>query len=185
MLPSSIVLVPLASALSLAALYSLVRVLTQGFWAARIENLLTATMCMALVAAALGWDPVPAMPLVWIFAAAALWFVLQAILHRQHWLRSTELGSGGCLYRGAMMGLTLWIIASSPGGGDGTSAHGLGYILTHLIGAIVLAFTAAGWLLATFAVPRQDTTTVPVRRVRGIHESLMAAGIAMTLFAMI
>ncbi len=71
-------------------------------------------MCMALVVAALGWDPVAAMPLVWIFAAAALWFVRQAVLDRQPWLLSFELGLGGCLYRGGMMGLPVWIIATSP-----------------------------------------------------------------------
>ncbi|WP_427018574.1 DUF5134 domain-containing protein [Pseudarthrobacter sp. P1] len=175
----------LAATLLVAAAWSLGRALAQGPWVARTNHLLAALMGVVLAGLPLGWTLGPGLLPLGVFTAAALWFVLQAMLHRQPWLAGTGLGVAGGVYRAAMMAATVWILAAAPGGASGGSVHELGAILTHLAGSIVLAFAGVGWLLAAFSASRGDANAAGVPRSRGVHEALMAVGLALSLFALV
>lgn len=185
MQPAPLLLVPLVAVLSVSTILSLVRAVMQGPWASRINNVLTALMAAALVAGAMGWSPFPAALPITVFAWAALWFVLQLLLNRRKWSAGTGLGVAGNIYRAAMMAATVWIVAASWSGPGSAAGQLLGSMLTHLIGALAFAFAGAGWLLAAFATPQSGPGDAAVPRTRGIHEALMAAGLALSLFAMV
>lgn len=182
MLPVPFVAIALVCAFGLTAVYSLTRALLRGTWVARINHLLTALMCAALAADAAGWTPGPEPVLIWLFFAVALWFMLQAVLQQQPWVVGAGIGVAGCVYRAALMAVALWILVA---GHPGNSGRDLTSILTYVMGAIALAFTCIGWLLATFAAPQRDTSATAVPRVKGIHEALIAAGMALALFAIV
>jgi hypothetical protein len=174
--------VPPVLALSLAAAYSVAGMLGRKGRPQRANHLFTALMCAALGTMGLRASAGTVAPLIWAVGAGALWFIVQAARQRTPNLQNSDSSRGFCLYRGALMGLCVWILITFFSGAGPGRLQDLGFVLSHLIAAIILTFAAAAWLLATFAMPREGMNRSTVPRLRGIHEALMAISIAALVF---
>lgn len=185
MLRNPFILVSLTTILSLVVLHCLVAAVRAPSPAARVNQLLTAVLGLGLLLVPAGWNTAATVPLLVVLTAAVVWFAVQAALHRRSRFWAAGWSVGGCLYRAVGVVIGMWILTSSRSAAAGQQQnHQLGSILGALIGAVVMTLMCAGWLLATFAAPKEDTSAKPVQRLKGLHEALLAAGLALTLFAL-
>lgn len=115
-----------------------------------------------------------------ILAAVFLWFLWRTTLGSSP--KGTDQGSGrgASGYHAVLTLAAAWIafVLSNRFGGGPDEA--LGAILQHMIVAVVLALGAAGWLLATFAVAKDDKASV--KPTIGLEETLAALTVAMCFF---
>ncbi len=171
-----------AVAFLLSALNSVAAMVRPNAWAARINQLLTALMAVALALAALHLMPGGAETAVGAtLLVAAVWFLLQGLPRRPEW--ASHQHRAWLIYRAIQLALSFWIVtAAAPGAGKpGPPVHLLGSILLSVYGGVLLVIAAVIWLLATFATPRQDTSARPVAKPQGLAEALIAGGLATVL----
>ncbi len=173
-----------AVAFLLSALNSVAGMVRLHSWPARINQLLTALMALALATVALHLMPGGAETAVGaILLLAAAWFLLQCLPRRPEWARHQH--RAWLIYRAIQLALSCWIVTASAlgAGKPGPPVHLLGSILLSVYGGVLLVIAAVIWLLATFATPRRDTSARPVAKPQGLAEALIAGGLASLLIA--
>ncbi|MCY0905220.1 hypothetical protein [Arthrobacter sp. H14-L1] len=171
-----------AVAFLLSALHSVASMVPPHPWAARINQLLTALMALALALVALHLMPGGVETAAGsIMLVAAAWFLMQVLPRRPQWANHQH--RAWLIYRAVQLALSFWILTSAaPGPGNpGPATHLLGSILLSVYGAVLLVIAAVIWLLASFATPRQDTSARPVAKPQGLAEALIAGGLAAVL----
>ena len=168
MFSSSFVVSALAVLFGAAAILGLGEVVLATGRAARADASAAAALAAVMAAVGLGWAQLGAVLLLVVLGVVFLWFACRLALY------SAALTS--------VAGLVTFL--ASRGGGSVTEhpSHELGAILVLVMGAILMVFVAAGWLLGTFAMPKEGSGK-PVPRLRGIRQALLAAGLAVALYA--
>ncbi|GAC1371979.1 MAG: hypothetical protein NVS2B15_20570 [Pseudarthrobacter sp.] len=136
--------------------------------AARADAAAAAALAAVMAAVGLGWAPLGAVLLLVVLGVVFLWFAGRLAIY----------SAAQALVAG------LVTILAGRGGGSVTEhpSHELSAILVLVMGAILMVFAAAGWLLGTFAMPKEGSAK-PVPRLRGIRQALLAAGLAVALYA--
>lgn len=139
--------------------------------AARADAAAAAALAAVMAAVGLGWAPLGAVLLLVVLVVLGvvfLWFAGRLAIYSA----AVTLVAG------------LVTILAGRGGGSVTEhpSHELSAILVLVMGAILMVFAAAGWLLGTFAMPKEGSAK-PVPRLRGIRQALLAAGLAIALYA--
>ncbi|WP_334173766.1 hypothetical protein [Sinomonas sp.] len=132
-------------------------------------------------ATALGWARSAPALLGTALAAVLLWSIASAALDRRH----RRPGAAAAAYRAVLALLAAWVLSSAARAGTspaGHPAHQLGVIVLDLLAAVLMTIAAAGWLLAAFAMPAESTSK-PVPRLTGTTEALLAAALAVALYA--
>ncbi len=149
---------------------------------ARMDSVAAVALALAMTAVGLGWAPIAAGQLEMTLALVLAWFVASIGFRAR-----AQAGRGRlrALYGAVVTLLAVCVLFSAArGGGSATDhpVHQLAAVLGYAIGCLVMVFAATGWLLATFAhPPRNSQNALP--RLTGIREALMAAGLAVALYA--
>lgn len=150
--------------------------------AARVDAAAAGILAAAMAAVGLGWAPLGVVPLGAAIGVAFLVFVVRIVYQGP---RTRGAGRWSAIYGAAVAALSGWVLLSaSSGAGSVTEhpAHELGTILADIMGALLMFFAATGWLLGTFAMPAESKSHA-VPRLKGVREALMAAGLAVALYA--
>lgn len=150
--------------------------------AARIDAAAAGILAAAMAAVGLGWAPLGVVPL---GAAIGLVFLLSVvrIVYKSPGTAGTARWSA--IYGAAVAALSGWVLLSASSGAGSVwdhPGHQLGIILADIMSAILMLFAATGWLLGTFAMPAESKSHA-VPRLKGVREALMAAGLAVALYA--
>jgi hypothetical protein len=136
--------------------------------AARADAAAAAVLAAVMAAVGLGWAPMDAVLLLVVLGVLFLWFAGRLAIY------SAALT--------LVAGLVTFLAARGGGSVTEHPSHELGAILVLVMGAILMVFVAAGWLLAAFAMPKEGSAK-PVPRLRGTRQALLAAGLALALYA--
>ncbi|GAB3566362.1 hypothetical protein GCM10027405_25320 [Arthrobacter alkaliphilus] len=150
--------------------------------AARVDAAAAGILAAAMAAVGLGWAPLGVVPLGAAIGLAFLLFVVGIVYQGP---RTGGAGRWSAIYGAAVAALSGWVLLSaSSGAGSVTEhpGHELGTILADIMGAFLMLFAATGWLLGTFAMPAESKSHA-VPRLKGLREALMAAGLAVALYA--
>ncbi|WP_284984829.1 hypothetical protein [Arthrobacter sp. efr-133-TYG-118] len=150
--------------------------------AARIDAAAAGILAAGMAAVGLGWAPLGVVPL-----GAAIGLVFLLFVVRIVYQGSGAAGTGrwSAIYGAAVAALSGWVLLSASSGAGSVSdhpGHQLGIILADIMGALLMLFAATGWLLGTFAMPAESKSHA-VPRLKGVREALMAAGLAVALYA--
>lgn len=149
---------------------------------ARMDSVAAVASALVMAAVGLGGAPIAAGQLEMVLAVVLAWFVASIGFRAR-----AQAGNGRlpALYGAVVTVLAVCVLFSAArGGGSATDhpVHELPAVVGYAMGGVVMVFAAAGWLLATFAhPPRKSTSVLP--RLTGIREALMAAGLAVALYA--
>lgn len=150
--------------------------------AARTDAAAAGILAAAMAAVGLGWAPLGVVPL---GAAIGLVFLLSVVRIVYQGSGTAGTGRWSAIYGAAVAALSGWVLLSaSSGAGSVTDhpGHQLGIILGDIMGALLMLFAATGWLLGTFAMPAESKSHA-APRLKGVREALMAAGLAVALYA--
>ncbi|MCZ9884491.1 hypothetical protein [Arthrobacter sp. B2a2-09] len=149
---------------------------------ARIDAAAAGILAATMAAVGLGWAPLGVVPL---GAAIGVVFLLFAVRVVYQGSGLGETGRWSAIYGAAVAALSGWVLLSASSGAGTVSdhpGHQLGIILADIMSALLMIFAAMGWLLGTFAMPAESKSHA-VPRLKGVREALMAAGLAVALFA--
>ncbi|WAH96803.1 hypothetical protein [Arthrobacter sp. MMS18-M83] len=150
--------------------------------AARIEAAAAGVLAAIMVAVGLGWAPFAVVPL---GVAIGVVFLSFAVRIAYQGKGPGETGRLSAVYGALVTALSGWVLLSAASGTGSASdhpGHELGTILVDIMGALLMAFAATGWLLGTFAMPAESKSHA-VPRLKGVREALMAAGLAVAFYA--
>lgn len=150
--------------------------------AARLDASAVAILAVVMSAVAIGWAPVAGIPLGVVLAGVFAWFAARTFDRKG---RPEGAGRFRAIYGTVVTVLSGWVLLTAAADGGSVSdnrGHELGAILLGLMGALLMVFAAAGWLLGTFAVPPESKSR-PVAPLTGLREALLAAGLAVAFFA--
>lgn len=151
-----------------AALLGAVAVLRAKGRAAKGDAAAGAVLALVMLAVGLGWAPLASVPLMVTTGVVFLWFAVRVSVYRA--------------VLTLFAGLVLFVAARGGGSATDRPPHELGTILVLLMCALLAVFAAAGWLLATFAMPKEGRGK-QVPRLHGVGQALMAAGLAIAFYA--
>lgn len=168
MFRSGLVVGALVAFFGAAALLGAVGVLRAKGSAAKGDAAAGTVLALVMLAVGLGWAPLATVPLMVMAGAVFLWFAARLAVYRA--------------VLTLFAGLALFLAARGGGSTTDHPPHELGTILVLLMCALLTLFAAAGWLLATFAMPKEGTAK-PVPRLYGAGQALLAAGLAITFYA--
>jgi hypothetical protein len=150
--------------------------------AARIDAAAAGILAAAMAAVGLGWAPLGVVPL---GAAIGPVFLLSVVRIVYQGSGTAGTGRWSAIYGAAVAALSGWVLLSASSGAGSVSdhpGHQLGIILADIMSALLMLFAATGWLLGTFAMPAESKSHA-VPRLKGVREALMAAGLAVALYA--
>lgn len=185
MFRSTLLVTALVLALAAAVLCSVVGILRAKTAAGKADAGGSALLAAAVAAVGLGWAPSGQLPLAAVLGAVFLWFVGRMVFQLATPSPGSGDGAAPAVYHAVLAGLGGWVLfeaARNAGSGTGHPGHELGVLLVDLLVAIVMVFASAGWLLATFTL-RADSGPRPVPGLTAAREALVAAGLALALFA--
>ncbi|GAA5198374.1 hypothetical protein GCM10023346_35430 [Arthrobacter gyeryongensis] len=156
--------------------------------AARIDAGAAGILAAAMAAVGLGWAPLGVVQLGAAIGLVFLLFVVRIVYQgpgtgEKGWTTGT--GRWSAIYGAAVAALAGWVLLSASSGAGSVwdhPGHQLGIILADIMSAILMLFAATGWLLGTFAMPAESKSHA-VPRLKGVREALMAAGLAVALYA--
>lgn len=168
MFRSSLVVGALLACFGVAAVLGAAAILRARGRGAKGDAAAGAVLALVMLAVGLGGAPLATVPLMVIAGVVFLWFAVRLAVYRAV---LTLFG-----------GLVLFLAARGGGSATDHPPHGLGTILVLLMCALLTVFAAAGWLLATFGMPKEGKGK-PVPRLYGIGQALMAAGLAIAFYA--
>jgi len=168
MFRSSLVVGALVAFFGAAALLGAIAVLRAKGRAAKGDAAGGAVLALVMLAVGLGWAPLATAPLMVMLGIVFVWFAVRLAVYRA--------------VLTLFAGLALFLAARGGGSTTDHPPHELGTILVLLMCALLTLFAAAGWLLATFATPKEGTAK-PVPRLHGLGQALLAAGLAITFYA--
>lgn len=168
MFRSGLVVGALVAFFGAAAVLGAIAVLRAKGRAAKGDAAAGVLLAFVMLAVGLGWAPLATVPLTVMLGVVFLWFALRLAVYRA--------------VLTLFAGLALFFAARGGGSTTAHPPHELGAMLVLLMCALLTLFAAAGWLLATFAMPKQGTAK-PVPRLHGLGQALLAAGLAITFYA--
>ncbi|MDQ0030463.1 hypothetical protein [Arthrobacter bambusae] len=148
----------------------------------RIDAAAAGILAAAMAAVGLGWAPLGVVPLGAAIGVAFLLFVFEIVFKGS---RAGGQGRWSAIYGAVVAALSGWVLLSASSGSGSVSdhpGHQLGVILADIMGAVLMIFAATGWVLRTFAMPAESRSHA-VPRLKGVREALIAAGLAVALFA--
>ncbi|GAP60259.1 MULTISPECIES: hypothetical protein [Arthrobacter] len=153
--------------------------------AARIDAAAAGILAAAMAAVGLGWAPLGVVPLGAATGVVFLLSVVRIVYQGPRAAGAAGAGRWSAIYGAAVAALSGWVLLSASSGAGSVSdhpGHQLGIILADIMGAILMLFAATGWLLGTFAMPAESKSHA-VPRLKGVREALVAAGLAVALYA--
>lgn len=150
--------------------------------AARIEAAAAGLLAAAMLMVGLGWAPLAVVPLGIVIGIVLVSYAVGIVFQGK---RPGGPGRLSAVYGALVAVLSGWVLLSASSGTGSSSdhpGHELGTILADIMGALLMLFAATGWLLGTFAMPAESKAHA-VPRLKGVREALMAAGLAVALYA--
>jgi hypothetical protein len=150
--------------------------------AARIDAAAAGLLAATMAAVGLGWAQLGVVPLGAAIGLVFLLFVIRIVYRSSG---PGEAGRWSAIYNALVAALSGWVLLSASSGAGSVSdhpGHQLGIILADIMGALLMIFAATGWVLGTFAMPAESKSHA-VPRWKGVREALLAAGLAVALFA--
>ncbi len=175
-------LVLIFAAVAVLSLVSVIRTKTvAGSAGAAGAVLITGTV----MAAELGWAPAWQLPLTMVLAAVFLWFAGRTVFQLTTPTPAVVGGPGISAYHAVLAVIGGWVVfeaARNAGSATGVPGHELGVLLVDLLAVVAMVFAMVGWLLATFTL-RAKSGQKAVSVLNGGREALVAAGLALALFA--
>lgn len=182
---STFVVIALGVVFAAAVLFSVAGIVRARKPAALGDAAATAMAAAVLGGVGLGWAPTAALPLGAVLTVVFLWFAGRTALHLAKPSAGAGDGLGVSAYHAVLAALAGWVLLAAAHGGSSATdhpGHELGVLLMDTLAAILMVFASAGWLLATFNL-RAESGPKPVPRLTGVREALVAAGLALALYA--
>lgn len=148
---------------------------------ARTDAAAAVGLALVVVSGGLGWVGLAQGPSEGVLAVIFAWFVAGAFYRLG---RPASAGRFPSIYGAVVTALSGWIVLSAANGGGlfGHPGRELGVILVDLAAALLMFFAAVGWLLSSFAVPTGSKAHA-VEPLTGTREAMLAAGLAVALYA--
>jgi hypothetical protein len=187
MFRNTVVVIALVAVFAAACLFSVAAIVRAKRPAARGDAAGSAMSAAVLVAVGLGWAPIAPLPLAAVLTVAFLWFAGRTALHLTKTSADSDAGDGlgPSAYHAVLALLGGWVLFAAARGTNSATdhpGHELGVLLVDTLAAAMMVFASAGWLLATFS-PRAESGPNPIAKRSGIREALVAAGMALALYA--
>lgn len=118
-----------------------------------------------------------------VLGVVLLWFIWRTTLGASKPGALPGSGRGASGYHAALTLTAIWIAFVLGNRFQGGQDETLGAIMQHMIVGVMLALAAAGWLLASFAVPKDDKAAI--KPIIGVQEALSALTVGLCFFTAI
>jgi hypothetical protein len=137
----------------------------------------------ALAPGAMLWSLIGAPAAAAATGCAGMWFLWRVAAPAGKGDRPPGTGRGPALYRLLYSAVALWASLALNTTHHAGASQELATIIQHMAVAVVLSLTCAGWLLGTFAMPKDSGPKI--QAALGVQEALAAVALALCLFSTI
>lgn len=173
--------IAVAALLVLVVLAGAARAVTAPSAPARVDG--AALAVAALAPSAMLWSLIGSPAAAAAAGCAGMWFLWRVAAPAGKGERPPGTGRGAAVYRLLYSAVALWASLALNTVHHAGASQELATIIQHMAVAVILSLSCAGWLLGTFAMPKDSAPRI--QPALGVQEALAAVALALCLFSIV